>query len=87
MTRYFFDDCNIKWQNLEGFENLAYSILNIDEYNKIIDVIFKFAANKQIVLHRHLALNNTFVIRGESLFLRKLLWASLPNKRQKLRDR
>gem|GEM_PF-5204068 len=27
------------------------------------------------------------VIIGESLFLRKLLWASLPNKRQKLRDR
>ena len=25
--------------------------------------------------------------RGESLFLRKLFWASLPNKRQKLRDR
>ena len=24
---------------------------------------------------------------GESLFLRKLFWASLPNKRQKLRDR
>jgi hypothetical protein len=24
---------------------------------------------------------------GESLFLRKLLWASLPNKQQKLRDR
>jgi hypothetical protein len=24
---------------------------------------------------------------GESLFLRKLLWASLPNKRQKSRDR
>jgi hypothetical protein len=23
---------------------------------------------------------------GESLFLRKLFWASLPNKRQKLRD-
>ena len=26
-------------------------------------------------------------LSGESLFLRKLLWASLPNKRQKLRDR
>jgi hypothetical protein len=26
-------------------------------------------------------------VPGESLFLRKLLWASLPNKRQKLRDR
>ncbi len=24
---------------------------------------------------------------GESLFLRKLFWVSLPNKRQKLRDR
>ncbi|MBS3953686.1 MAG: regulator [Methylobacter sp.] len=65
MTRYFFDDCNIKWQSLEGFENLAYSILNIDENDKIIDVIFKFAANQQIILHRHLALNNTFVIQGE----------------------
>lgn len=65
MTRYLFDDCDIKWQKLEGFENLAYSILNIDENNKIIDVIFKFAANKKIILHRHLALNNTFVIQGE----------------------
>jgi len=26
-------------------------------------------------------------LAGESLFLRKLLWASQPNKRQKLRDR
>ncbi|MDD5322383.1 MAG: regulator [Methylococcales bacterium] len=65
MTRFFFDNCNIKWQNLEEFENLAYSILSIDENNKIIDVIFKFTANKQIILHRHLALNNTFVIQGE----------------------
>ncbi len=65
MTRFFFDDCNIKWQNLEGFENLAYSILSIDENNKIIEVVFKFAANKQIILHRHLAHNNTFVIQGE----------------------
>ncbi|MDD5581134.1 MAG: regulator [Methylobacter sp.] len=65
MTRYLFDDCNIKWQKLEGFENLVYSILNIDENNKIIDVIFKFAANKQIILHRHLALNNMLVIQGE----------------------
>jgi hypothetical protein len=65
MTRCLFDDCNIKWQKLEGFENLAYSIFNIDRNLKIIDVIFKFAANKKIILHRHLALNNTFVIQGE----------------------
>jgi membrane fusion protein (multidrug efflux system) len=28
-----------------------------------------------------------YVNSGESLFLRKLFWASLPNKRQKSRDR
>jgi hypothetical protein len=65
MTRYLFDDCNIQWQQLDGFENLAYSILNIDENNKIIYVLFKFAANKRIILYRHLALNNMLVIQGE----------------------
>ncbi|MGZ8241721.1 MAG: regulator [Methylobacter sp.] len=65
MPRYLFDDCNIKWQQLEELENLAYSILNIDENNKIIDVLFKFAADNRIILHRHLVLNNTLVIQGE----------------------
>jgi len=40
-------------------------VLNIDEKNKIIDVLFKFAAHQQIVLHRHMAHNNTWVIQGE----------------------
>jgi quercetin dioxygenase-like cupin family protein len=44
---------------------LLYSILDIDEENKIADVLFKFAANQQIVLHRHKVRNNTFVIQGE----------------------
>jgi quercetin dioxygenase-like cupin family protein len=39
--------------------------LDIDEPNKIIDVLFKFAAQQQIVLHRHKVLNKTFVIQGE----------------------
>ncbi len=58
-------DNQIEWQTLEGFEHLYYSILDIDERNKIIDVIFKFAARRQIVLHRHKAQNNMFVIQGE----------------------
>jgi quercetin dioxygenase-like cupin family protein len=29
------------------------------------DVLFKFAANEKIVLHRHKAHNNTFVVQGE----------------------
>jgi len=65
MANYLFDDANINWQTLEGFEHLHYSILGIDEQNKIVDVLFKFAAQQQIVLHRHKALNKTFVIQGE----------------------
>jgi hypothetical protein len=60
-----FDDRNIRWNKLCDFEHLLYSILDIDESNKIIDVLFKFAANQQIVLHRHNAHNNTFVVQGE----------------------
>lgn len=62
---YLFDDSHINWQTLPNFEHLAYSILDIDEDNKIIDVLFKFAAHQQIVLHRHKALNHTLVIQGE----------------------
>lgn len=65
MTNHIFDDANIKWQTLGNFEHLQYAILDIDENTKIIDVIFKFAAHQQIVLHRHKALNKTFVIQGE----------------------
>jgi hypothetical protein len=65
MTNSLFNDTNINWQTLGDFEHLLYSILSIDEQNKIIDVIFKFAANQQIVLHRHKALNHLFVIQGE----------------------
>ncbi|MCK9636566.1 MAG: regulator [Methylobacter tundripaludum] len=65
MPKHFFDDSHIQWQSLAGFDHLHYSILDIDEHNKIIDALFKFAAGQQIVLHRHKALNNLFVIQGE----------------------
>ncbi len=65
MPNYLFDDTNIRWQTLANFEHLQYSILDVDEHHQIIDVLFKFAARQQIVLHRHKALNKTFVIQGE----------------------
>lgn len=65
MTNHFFDDANIQWQTLAGFDNLQYSILDIDEQHKTVDVLFKFAARQQIVLHRHKVLNKMFVIQGE----------------------
>lgn len=65
MSQNLFDDSQIHWQTLAGFDYLHYSILDIDEQRHIIDALFKFAANRQIVLHRHKVLNKTFVIQSE----------------------
>ena len=65
MSAFTFNDSKIRWQTLGDFEHLFFSILNVDEAGKIYDVLFKFSANQQIVLHRHLAQNNTFVVQGE----------------------
>lgn len=65
MRNHFFDDTRIQWQTLDGIEHLQYSILDIDAVNRIVDILFKFSARQQIVLHRHKTLNKTFVIQGE----------------------
>ncbi len=65
MDAFQFDDSCIQWRKLGDFDNFRYSILDIDLKNHIADVLFKFAAHKPIVLHRHQTLNKTFVIRGE----------------------
>jgi 2,4'-dihydroxyacetophenone dioxygenase len=66
MTRdYKFDESNITWHTLDGIDNLHYHVYAVDEELKIVDVMFKFAANKQVVLHRHHADYITLVIQGE----------------------
>jgi quercetin dioxygenase-like cupin family protein len=65
MVAYNFDDHNIKWNKLGDLEHLLYSVLNVDEKNYIVHVLFKFDANEKIVLHRHMIPNNTFVVQGE----------------------
>lgn len=65
MIQYNFDDNNISWQTLGDFKHFLYYVLDVDIENNIADVIFKFEAHKQIFLHRHIALNKTFVIQGE----------------------
>ncbi|MBP5988035.1 MAG: regulator [Azonexus sp.] len=65
MTPYRFDDRKIAWQPFGEFPHFVFSILQVDMQQRIADVIFKFAAGQQIVLHRHKALNHTFVIQGE----------------------
>jgi 2,4'-dihydroxyacetophenone dioxygenase len=61
----YFDDRNIRWYTLEGFDNLAYHVCDVDERLRSVDILFKFAANKKIALHRHKAPYRTFVLQGE----------------------
>lgn len=65
VIQYNFDDSQVNWQTLGDFKHFLYSVLDIDLENNIADVIFKLEANQQIFLHRHIALNKTFVIQGE----------------------
>ncbi len=56
---------NIDWQSLDGFDHLVFKVLSVDRNSQLVDVLFKFAANEQIALHRHVALNHTLVLEGE----------------------
>lgn len=65
MTARTFDDGSIRWNRLEGIAHLEYCILDIDRERLVVDVLLKFAANEQILLHRHTALNHMLVLQGE----------------------
>jgi quercetin dioxygenase-like cupin family protein len=65
-----FDDRNITWRRLEGFDHIEFYVYKVDEENRIVDVLFKFAANQKVLLHRHKAPYITFVVQGELRFYR-----------------
>lgn len=65
MTSYQFDDRNIQWRTLGDFKHLVASIFFVDEEQNIVDFIIKFDPNEKVLLHRHLAATNTFVVEGE----------------------
>ena len=67
MTDYNFDESNIQWNQMEGFDHLSLVVLDVDRDNQVVDVLFKFTANEQIALHRHVALNHMLVIQGEHI--------------------
>src|SRR5882762_4834312 len=64
-TSYFFDDRNIRWYKLGDLEHFVFAMFDVDVSQKLVDFIIKFPPNKQIILHRHLALTNTWVVQGE----------------------
>lgn len=66
MTTYQFDDRAIAWTRFgDLLPAFHFAILNIDQKHRMAEVLFKFPAGEQIVLHRHCALNHTFVVQGE----------------------
>lgn len=65
MSLIKFDESSIRWYTLDGIDDVWLNVLEVDEKNRIVDILYKFSANKQIVLHRHKAPYRTFVVQGE----------------------
>ena len=65
MTARQFDEQNIQWRELEGFKHMMVSIFFVDEARNRVDFLIKFDPNEKVLLHRHLADTNTFVIEGD----------------------
>jgi hypothetical protein len=63
-----FDDSNITWRTLDWLPHISFFVYDVDEKAGIVDVIFKFAANQQVMLHVHHAPYITFVVQGELAF-------------------
>ncbi len=66
-----FDESNITWGQLDWLENVWYYIYDVDEQAGIVDVMFKFAANKPTMLHTHHVPYITHVVQGELRFYNK----------------
>jgi quercetin dioxygenase-like cupin family protein len=60
-----FDTRNIKWNRIEGFDHIEYHVCEVDEANRSVDILFKFAANQKIAMHRHHSDYRTLVLQGE----------------------
>ena len=65
MTARQFDEQNIQWRELEGFKHMMVSIFFVDEARNRVALLIKFDPNEKVLLHRHLADTNTFVIEGD----------------------
>ena len=65
-----FDDSNIAWRTLDWLDHVSYYVYSVDEENRIVDVMFKFAPNQQVMLHRHKVPYITLVLQGELRFHR-----------------
>ena len=70
MKIHEFDDRNITWRKVDWLDHVEFYVYQCDEQSRIVDVLFKFAANTKAMLHRHKTPYITFVVQGELRFYR-----------------
>ncbi len=58
-------DHAITWLPFAGIENLELTLCDIDEERHVVDLLVRFAPNKTVTVHNHLAQTNMFIIQGE----------------------
>ena len=64
-SNFLFDDSRIDWGPFPYVENAEFSLYDFDEERQIIDLIFKFEADKKITVHTHIAQTNMLIVSGE----------------------
>jgi 2,4'-dihydroxyacetophenone dioxygenase len=62
---FIFDDSQISWGPFPYVENAEFSLYDFDEERRVIDLLFKFEANKKITVHTHIQQTNMLIIQGE----------------------
>lgn len=60
-----FDGYEINWQPFAGIENLELTLCDVDEERQIVDLLVRFAPNKTVTMHNHLAQTNMLIVQGE----------------------
>ncbi len=58
-------DHTIRWMPFAGIENLELTLCDIDEARQVVDLIVRFAPNKTVTMHNHLAQTNMLILQGE----------------------
>ncbi|MGE0486375.1 MAG: regulator [Gammaproteobacteria bacterium] len=58
-------DHAVDWQPFAGIANLELTLLEVDEPRGVVDLLVRFAPNKTVTLHNHLAQTNMFIVQGE----------------------
>jgi hypothetical protein len=64
-VNFTFDDSQVSWGPFPYIEHAQFSLSDFDEERRVIDVLFKFPANKKIAAHTHIQQTNMLIVQGE----------------------